>query len=766
MKQEMQFKISSALKDIIGKDLINDDFIAIFELVKNSYDAYATRVNIYFEDIYSSNPKIIIKDNGKGMNYNDLENKWLFVAYSAKKDGTENKDLNFRDKIHVKRAFAGAKGIGRFSCDRLGKTLFIETTKDEKNKKTETLFVDWENFESDLKKEFINVNVIHETLLNSKRIGTRLEITDLRHFWDREKFLKLKDALAKLINPNIGSSDDKFEINLHVDDELIEDQNNHDYHKIVNGKIQNLIFETLDLKTTKIISKITSDNIIKTTLYEANKLVYEIEEINTYNSLKNISYTIYYLNRSSKATFSRRMGMQPVEYGHIFVYKNGLRIYPYGERGEDPLKMDNRKAQGYSRYIGTREVVGHIDISEPNATLTETTSRGDGLAKTEAYYEFIKHFYETLKKLEKYNIDVTDWGNDLSNDYINLKDNEKQEALIKVIKNLSNAKEFLSINYSDEIIKILNKKEENSVINLLNNVRQEVDSSSIDKNKVLTEISKAEKKINLLKEIKNEAEEETLKTLIENEELETKKIELESKLENEIKEGIFKKSIIGQDKEQLISLQHQVNHSSSRISTNVKRLLSGISKDKPIEDLIKYIDKISFENEKISSISNFVTKANFNLKATQIEEDLVQFIEEYLENIYSNKDPLINTDDLQIIFTNNKNIKFIKSFRPLEITMLIDNLVNNSIKAESTKMEFIIKKHNGLFMLDISDNGLGINNEIKDRVFDFGFTTSKGSGIGLFHIQEIVKTLDGEIKISNKPRSLGVEFNIRIGYEN
>lgn len=198
MKKEMQFKISSALKDIIGKDLINDDFIAIFELVKNSYDAYATKVKISFNNIYSENPKIIIEDNGKGMNYNDLENKWLFVAYSAKKDGTENKDLNFRDKIQVQRAFAGAKGIGRFSCDRLGKTLYIETTKDELNKKTESLYVDWGNFENDLKEEFININVIHETLPDIKKSGTRLEITELRSSWDKRKIFKIKRCSCKI----------------------------------------------------------------------------------------------------------------------------------------------------------------------------------------------------------------------------------------------------------------------------------------------------------------------------------------------------------------------------------------------------------------------------------------------------------------------------------------------------------------------------------------------------------------------------------------
>jgi len=757
MKNEMQFKISSALKDIIGRDLINDDFIAIFELVKNSYDAYASRVDIYFKDIYSKNAKIIIKDNGKGMNYNDLSDKWLFVAYSAKKDGSENKDINFRDKINTKRAFAGAKGIGRFSCDRLGTNLYIETTKDEEDTSTETLLIDWENFETDLKDEFVNVNVLHETLPISKKIGTKLEVTNLRSSWDREKFLRLKDALAKLVNPNRDSLDDKFEIYLHVDDELNDDRKFDEYYKVVNGKIQNLIFETLDLKTTKIISTISdkNENIITTSLYEANKLVYQIKEKNTFEYLHNISYTIYYLNRSSKLTFTRRMGMSPVEYGHVFVYKNGLRIYPYGERGEDPFKMDTRKSQGYNRYIGTRETIGYIDILEPNNMLKETSSRGDGLEKNKNYYEFVEYFYETLKKLEKYNIDITDWGNDLSNDYINLNDKDKREALIAVIKKLANSKEIISVNYSDEIIKILKKKEEKSVIGLLQNVKDELDLSDIDKAQVVKEIAKVERKIDELKSIKTEAEEEALKTLIKNE-------ELEEKLEQEIKSGVFKKSIIGQDKEQLISLQHQVNHSSSRIARNVKLLLKALDKNMDKENLIKYINTISFENEKISSISSFVTKANFNLRATEIEMDLIEFIQDYIDNIYSNKEPLINTKDLRIYFINKRNIKLQKVFRPLEITMLIDNFINNSIKAEATKLEFIIKKRDSILSIDIIDNGIGIPSDYIDKIFEFGFTTTKGSGIGLYHIQEIVTHLGGEVSYNKENRLFGAEFNIRI----
>jgi DNA mismatch repair ATPase MutL len=81
MKNQLQFKISAALKSIIGRDLINDDFIAVFELVKNAYDAHASHVEIIFEKTKDTFTKITIMDNGKGMNYDDLINKWLFVAY-------------------------------------------------------------------------------------------------------------------------------------------------------------------------------------------------------------------------------------------------------------------------------------------------------------------------------------------------------------------------------------------------------------------------------------------------------------------------------------------------------------------------------------------------------------------------------------------------------------------------------------------------------------------------------------------------------------
>src|SRR6267154_1218306 len=104
----LSFKISTGLKSIIGRDLITDDYVAVFELVKNAFDAHAKKVTITFKP-----DKITIEDDGKGMDLDDIKDKWLFVAYSAKKEGTEDDELKekefdaYRDKIRVIKYFAG-----------------------------------------------------------------------------------------------------------------------------------------------------------------------------------------------------------------------------------------------------------------------------------------------------------------------------------------------------------------------------------------------------------------------------------------------------------------------------------------------------------------------------------------------------------------------------------------------------------------------------------------------------------------------------------
>ena len=294
---QLSFKISTGLKNIIGRDLITDDFVAVFELVKNSFDAYAKNVVITFNQ-----DKITIADDGKGMNLEDIQNKWLFVAYSAKKEGVEDNSTNntnqdYRDIVQSKKIYAGAKGIGRFSCDRLGSKLVL-TTKKKENFSLEQIEVDWNDFEKNSTEAFVDIKVKHRTVVpisrDQKKLekGTILEITNLNSTWNREKKIALKHSLEKLINPFEENPLNGFSITIVDSSEIVLDKEEKRKRYQVNGPVKNFVFETLGLKTTQILTQIDEiGEYITTTLWDRETLIYKIRKPNNSNpKLKNIKF--------------------------------------------------------------------------------------------------------------------------------------------------------------------------------------------------------------------------------------------------------------------------------------------------------------------------------------------------------------------------------------------------------------------------------------------------------------------------------------------
>lgn len=846
--EQMQFKISSALKDLVGKDLIINDNVAIFELVKNAYDAYAKKVLIEFYD-----DKIIIADNGKGMSLNDIKNKWLFLGYSAKKDGTEDKDSDGKQKSYrdnIRRHYAGAKGIGRFSCDRLGKELVLKTKSFSSNV-LEVIKVNWTDFEINQSLEFAQINVEHNTLTvfdtifpDNKPNGTILEISKLNDEkmpWTRKRLLDLKHSLEKLINPFAETND--FSIEIVCKKEAAEDKRYVDIGKhereLVNGVLKNSITSILDLKTTQIDVKLTKDSIL-TILSDRGVNMYEIREKNlSYDKLEDVRINLYYLNRSAKNNFTRLMGIEPVNYGSIFMFRNGFRIMPFGKTGDDSWGLDYRAQQGHSRYLGTRDLFGRVDvITDQVDELKEVSSRDGGLIETKTSQQLFELFEIAHRRLERYVMGVLWGGLFLQKDYFtsdevaiakrkelqdNDKDNDTPDYLLKsslgskidfiqLIKSLARDKNIEIISYNKELANILSDQSEieNIKPQFINDLEKIAESTNDDN--MLFSIDEAKKHIRELQKEKAAAEQraieadkkrekaeqkaqEEIKKRIEAErkkeeeaeakriaQLQAKEAELkrreeeilrreaeqrrleeekkrkevenakkivESELEKEKKQGIFQRSIIGREKEQILGLQHQINHSSGRVRNNIKRLLQHIGNNNINIDskMQKYISVISLESAKIESLSNFVTNANFDLKASEITQNIIQFIEEYINEIYLPDTPVLST---MVTIKVKANIKeYILSFRPLEITTLIDNFVHNAEKAGAKNIEFIIDEFDKKLSINIVNDGKGIPVQNISRIFELGFTTTDGSGIGLYNVKTIVERLKGSISVES-----------------
>ncbi len=768
MSNPESFKISAALKDLIGRELITDEFVAVFELVKNSFDAGAKKVDVIFEkNKERAKSRIIIKDDGYGMDYDDLKNKWLFVAYSAKRDVKENQ--GYRDKIKTNRVFAGAKGVGRFSCDRLGSYLNLITLSDAPNAKIENLKVNWEDFEDADEEEFVNIKVSHDILSDNKynlNKGTVLEITGLRDDWDRNRILALKRSLVKLINPNQENDSENFAIEIFAKDEVAVDklpnskkEKRKDW-EIVNSIIQNTIFETLEIKTTNILVEISEDgDFIETTLKDRGDLIYKLKEKNPFKYLSNIHTYLFQLNYSAKVNFHKIMGMRSVEYGSVFMYKNGFRIYPFGEEGDDSLLVDRRKAQGYNRFLGNRDLIGRIEINGRNTELRETTTRDGGLIKTETYYELVKFFYDyVLKRLENYVVSVIQWGDEKINKETGeirpeLWAKDVKVQILEMITGFINSKNIIDIKYNDDFLNIIEKKQDKSVDKIIKNISKVAEQSGSP------ELVKEAKRIG--KAVKD-AREDSSKAQIKASQEEQLRKETEEKLEYVTGQNSFLKEEIGDDTKNLESILHHIGLTTNLIKSDIQNLVKGVLNDSAKEKLVEVIKRISRQNEKITSFAKYFKKVKFDAQSNNLDIDVVSYINEYIQNVYMQREDLRqNRELLNVSFNTPPNLKFEISFNPIDLIIVLDNLTNNSFKNKAKNLWIKwaqIEKNELIF--SFLDDGKGIKDNILNNIFEFGFTTTRrGSGIGLYHVKEIIESMGGEISVNNKHKN-GVEFLI------
>lgn len=766
MPKEEYFKVSSGLKDLIGGQLITDKFAAVFELVKNSFDAGATDVKIKFENIYIKNSKIIIIDNGKGMDYNDIKDKWLFVAYSAKKDGTED-TADYRKNLKGNKYYAGAKGVGRFSCDRLGRMLNLYSIKKTNDSQIEHIKVDWREFEKNQKIEFGKIPVERN---NPSKIpyqlkhGTVLEITEIvQEDWNRKALLDLKDKLSKLIRPKLSEKVKEkrlFKISLEVKEELGEDDNSIKkyrkdgpgkiYKETVNGEISNFIFEELDIRTTKIITEIINDGgEIKTSLIDRNTEIYSVTEKNSFKYLYNVTVNLYFLNHASKTIFSKKIGEQPINYGNVFVYKNGFRIYPFGEPRDDSMGIDARGTQGYARYLQTRNLIGQIEVYQEKDQLIESTSRDGGFIKNKAFTELKDFFFEkTLKRLEKYVVEVAEWGVD-DESLKELSEDKIKQNLVRFISNISTDDSITALTYNDKIIKLVDAQEEKSAKRIIKNFKRIAAESNNPK--LFTAAKKLEKKFEEFKGLNKE-----------NVVLSDLKEKAEKELEKKREQLSIATSIASQDLDNVTNLHHQVRVITDVIKTELLLFSRKIEKGEKIStvDLKEFLNKISFENSKIESISKFGTRAIFENFTDVSKADIAGFIENYVQKISN----YFSTTKTKVLFKSDLKQPFDVRFRPLDVSIIIDNMISNSKKADATSLSIELRPlSDKAIELSFKDNGKGLNRDIKDAnsIFEKGSSTTRSTGLGLFHVKNIIEENKWDITVNTK-LTKGIEFILTI----
>ncbi|MBW3697964.1 ATP-binding protein [Vibrio sp. T187] len=778
------FKANAGVKDIVGRGLIYNDNVAIIELVKNSKDAGSPSVHIEFNNIKpkpkdnndSSLPveittnnidsplsEIIIKDSGKGMSLDDIKDKWLNIAYSEKKN-------------KFKKAYAGNKGVGRFSCDRLGKRLELYTKSSEDT--YYSLIIDWTRFENKGKNDEISsvplvINKINEDEFLEHAVdagiktGTILKIKELRSEWNEKK---LNNLISEL---------EKFSPSLEHGFEIFTSSNEKFDSLGVKKKVNNGILDKLEFKTTYIKSKI-ENGLLETSLYYQGQLIYSYEVENPYVELVKVDVEIHYLDTISKGFFTKKIGFNPNAYGSIFLYYNGFRISPYGNEKNDWLNLDQRKSQGVSRHLGTRDLFGKINVTDSEDRFNVITSR-EGLAFDAAFLDLVAYDHEektTLKngikeygyvssivrQLESFVVDGLDWnrlvdrlGEKKTVSYIDT-DREPERF---VIKELSSKKIEQAINkiapnsykiekdnfyINDELIKDIKKVNDNKFNSYIDNFIELLSEETVadlpnkEKPKVKEVIKHLQHQRDIAKLETQQAErlvDEVTKEVI----IAKDKLSLENK-RSSLLEGMVDpaKTLDG-------LITHVIQQISGGIEKDARSVLKAYYEDPSFvtkEDLIEVLEHAVVDISTIKETASIASKAAFNIKVSSVKQDLFAYMEDYINKVAS-KD---GRWGINIKFINEGGFTHEAVFNPAEASVLFVNLIDNARKAGAK--EFVVMCNNKL--LSFIDDGVGFDFERlepQDYMKKGITTTVEGSGLGLYHCAIIAKKIKSKLEISN-----------------
>lgn len=451
------FAITPRVIAHLGEDLIKNENIALVELVKNSYDAQATFCEVKFFFIGDELSKITITDDGVGMDLDTIENAWLVIGTDNKKKQLEHPSSG--------RLPLGEKGIGRLGVHKLGRKIHIQTHKIGYNEVV--IDIDWSKLE---KANSIDDFPIQVTEQNPSSLpiphGTKITISDLKGDWNRRKLRNVYRDLASLNSP-FNERTDSFVVEVKSNTNVFEGLPPisdilkvamYRGHCVIDGdEIKDFYYqftpwESLsNIQGREVRSLSEEDKYLKrrkdiATSRNRNKIVLEDFSLSDYKIGKII--LDFFIFEKDTAVFSF-MNMERTilnsylrENSGVRVYRDGVRIYNYGEKDSDWLSLDLNRLKRAGDNISNNIIIGSVGISRRESTdLKEKTNR-EGFIENEAYFAFVDAVTYALDLITRYR-------NTDKRRLINVYKKDKR-VIEPVLSDLNSAVEIIKDKVSDE----------------------------------------------------------------------------------------------------------------------------------------------------------------------------------------------------------------------------------------------------------------------------------------------------------------------------
>ncbi len=392
---ELAFKPRARLVLLLGDQLIRDPGIAAFELVKNAYDADSPDVKITMSKVTDRNHgRIIVEDRGSGMDLTTVTQVWLEPGTDYRK---RQQEAGKRTPKYG-RLPLGEKGVGRFAAHKLGRS--VELTTRKRGNPEVVVQIDWEAF---LERKYltdvpIRVKEREPRLFTANRTGTQIEISRLREEWTRGM---VRD-LARAVNSISSPFDEKGAFKAHLIlteyqewlDGLLSADKVLEYalfraHCQINGRQLTYKYKFTPLPGMDRVAprKVRLPRPMFVT--SSAGLSVDLSE----HRIGPVDVDLYIFDRDPKVlelAVTDKKGLKEFldQAGGIRVYRDGIRVYDYGEPSNDWLGLGGRRVNIPARRISNNIVIGAVSLElAKSRDLIEKTNR-EGFVDNEAYRAF------------------------------------------------------------------------------------------------------------------------------------------------------------------------------------------------------------------------------------------------------------------------------------------------------------------------------------------------------------------------------------------
>ena len=401
---DLTFQPRARLLQLLGDELIGSPRLAVFELVKNAYDADADSVQVSIQDIDESRASIVVSDDGIGMTLATIRDIWLVPGH----DHRERQRIAGH-RTEKKRLPLGEKGLGRFAAHKLGDNISLVTKA--ANSPECFLSIDWAHVVRQVALADVTVNVQERKpqVFKGSSTGTILTISALRQKWTRGDVRRLHRQIASISSPFSRRLDD-FRAYLDVPDrpewlddlpdtmELLRRAPWYYRFEFFKGKFK-WRYDFRSISSIKVQSRKVSESNVPLLVMPSDILddtrkrrKSVVAKSSMSEGIGRVRGKLYVFDRDKEvlAKQSERRLIETLldQHGGVRVYRDGIRVYNYGELDDDWLGLDLSRVNDPSVRISRNIVIGAIELDLEDSTgLREKTNR-EGFVENDTFQRF------------------------------------------------------------------------------------------------------------------------------------------------------------------------------------------------------------------------------------------------------------------------------------------------------------------------------------------------------------------------------------------